>query len=66
MCTGAPVNYDHIARVRVARLGRRTLLESTIGRFRYTAYRAKRGRFVHNCVWAFNLAPAFPRGALTL
>jgi hypothetical protein len=37
-----------------------------IGRFRYITSRAERGRFDRNSVWAFNLAPAFPRGALTL
>jgi len=37
-----------------------------IGRFRYIASRAERRRFARNSVWAFNLAPAFPRGALTL
>ena len=38
----------------------------SIGRFRYIASRAERSRFVCNPVWAFNLAPAFPRRALTL
>jgi hypothetical protein len=38
----------------------------SIGRFRYIASRAERWRFVRNSVWAFNLVPAFPRGALTL
>jgi len=37
-----------------------------IGRFRYIASRAERLRFDRNSVRAFNLAPAFPRGALTL
>jgi len=30
------------------------------------ASHAERRRFVRNSVWAFNLAPAFPRGALML
>ena len=38
----------------------------SIGRFRYIASRAERSRFARNSVWAFNLAPALPRGALTL
>ena len=38
----------------------------SIGRFRYIASHAERGRFARNSVWAFNLAPAFPRGALML
>jgi hypothetical protein len=37
-----------------------------IGRLRYIASRAERRRIARNYVWAFNLAPAFPRGALTL
>jgi hypothetical protein len=41
-------------------------LVSLTGRFRYIASRAMRKRFVRNSVWAFNLAPACPRGALTL
>ena len=41
-------------------------LAGTMGRFRYIASRAERCRFARNSVWAFNLAPAFPRGALTL
>jgi hypothetical protein len=43
----------------------RTPFPST-GRFRYIACRAERRRFARNSAWAFNLAPAFPRGALTL
>jgi hypothetical protein len=30
------------------------------------ASRAERRRFARNSVWAFNLTPAFPRGALML
>jgi hypothetical protein len=37
-----------------------------MGRFRYIAFRAERSRFARDSVWAFNLAPAFPRRALTL
>ena len=36
------------------------------GWFRYIAFHAERQHFARNSVWAFNLAPAFPRGALTL
>jgi len=35
------------------------------GRFRYVVSRAERRCFARNSVWALNLAPAFPRGALT-
>jgi len=38
---------------------------SALGRFRYIASRAERERFARNSVWAFTLAPAFLRGALT-
>jgi len=34
-----------------------------MGRFRYIVSRVERRRFVRNSVWAFNPAPAFPRGA---
>ena len=37
-----------------------------IGRFRYIASRAERRHFGRNSVWAFNVAPVFPCGALTL
>jgi len=37
-----------------------------IGRFRYIASWGERCRFARNSVWAFNLAPAFPRRALPL
>jgi hypothetical protein len=39
---------------------------ASIGRIRYIASRAERRRFARNSVWALTLAPAFPRGALTL
>jgi len=38
----------------------------TIGRFRCIVSSAECLRFVCNSVWAFTLAPASPRGALTL
>ena len=42
------------------------VIDTRIGRFRYIASRAERRRFARNSVWAFSLAPGFPRETLTL
>jgi hypothetical protein len=60
---------DGMARMKPSRLVNMTIsrgVSLVISRFRYIASRAERRRFACNSVWAFNLAPAFPRRALTL